>query len=153
MTYRIMYDSDQLAVLRALHADGNLVATYADLITPEIELHFGQALAVIDRGLGDPLRLARIGDFEPGALDPVKAAAWWDEHAARGDLTVYADRNDMPTVLRELGPKRPAWRWWATLDGTMRAPDGSRAMVQFANAAMTGRHADATIIYHQRWKP
>lgn len=153
MTYRIMYDSDQLAILRALHADGNLVATYADLLTPADVGHFGPRLAVIDRGLGDPLHLATIGDFEPGALTPAHAGTWWDAHQGRGALTAYADRSDMPTVLRALGPKRPAWRWWATLDGTMHAPDGTQAMVQFAGAAMTGRHADATIIYHPNWAP
>ena len=153
MSYRLMYDSDQLAVLRELHAAGNLVATYADLLTPQIVAEFGTGLAVIDRGLGDPLRRARIGDFEPGALDPASAGRWWDDHQGRGDLTAYADRNDMPTVLRALGPHRPAWRWWATLDGEMRAPGNTEAMVQFAPAAKTGIHADATIIYHTRWKP
>ena len=153
MSYRIMYDSDQLAVLRALHADGAaLVASYADLITPADVQHFGGALAVIDRGLGDPHHLATIGDFEPGALNPAGAIAWWEAHQGRGELTVYADRTDMPTVLRALGPHRPAWRWWATLDGTMRI-GSSRAMVQFAPASKTGVHADATIIYHSRWKP
>jgi len=148
-----MYDSDQLAVLRALHADGAaLVASYADLITPADVQHFGGALAVIDRGLGDPHHLATIGDFEPGALRAAGAAQWWDDHQGRGELTVYASRSYMPNVLRNLGPHRPAWRWWATLDGTMRV-NGSRAMVQFANVIMTGVHADATIIYHSRWKP
>lgn len=148
-----MYDSDQLAVIRELHAAGNLVATYADLITPQVEQEFGKALAVIDRGLGDPLHLATIGDFETGALAPASAGHWWDTHQGRGDLTVYASRSAMPAVLRALGPARPAWRWWATLDGTMRAPGSTRAMVQFAGAAMTGIHADATIIYHTRWTP
>jgi hypothetical protein len=153
VTYRLMYDSDQLAALRPLHADGNLVATYADLVTPQVEREFGGALAVIDRGHGDPLRLATIGDFETGLLDPASAGHWWDTHQGRGDLTVYANRSTMPAVLRALGPQRPAWRWWATLDGTMHAPGNPAAMVQFAGAAMTGRHADATIIYHPNWKP
>lgn len=153
MTYRIMYDSDQLAALRPLHADGNLIATYADLVTPQVVREFGAALAVIDRGRGDPLHLATIGDFEPGALNPATAAAWWQTHQGRGDLTVYANRADMPTVLKVLGPARPAWRWWATLDGTMHAPGNPGAMVQFAGASMTGRHADATIIYHPNWSP
>ena len=153
MNYRIMYDSDSVADLRALHADGApLVATYADLLTPADAQHFGGALAVIDRGLGDPLSRATIGDFEPGALNPADAGQWWDRHQHRGALTVYADRNDMPTVLRSLGPHRPAWRWWSTLDGTMRI-GSSRAMVQFAGASKTGVHADATIIYHAGWKP
>jgi hypothetical protein len=154
MSYRLMYDSDSIAALRQLRADGaGLVATYADLVTPQVEQEFGTSLAVIDRGMGDPLRLARIGDFETGALNPSNAAAWWDEHTGRGELTVYANRATMPTVLSVLGHGRAAWRWWATLDGTMRIPGNPNAMVQFAGAAATGVHADCTVIYHPGWKP
>jgi hypothetical protein len=150
-----MYDSDNPDLLAEMHRAGqlHLAATYADLVTRGLAAQFGGDLLVIDRGHGDPMRLATCGDFERGALNPAGAPAWWDEHHGRGPLTVYADRSTMPGLIRELGPGRPAWRWWATLDGTMRIPGNPRAMVQFAGTAQTGIHADATIIYHQAWKP
>jgi hypothetical protein len=155
MTYRLMYDSDQLAVCLALaEAGAPLVASYADLITPDhvtVVKARGSRLLAIDRGLGDPHQLARIGDFERGALDPAKAGQWWEEHHDRGPLTAYAARSTMPVVLRALGPDRPVWRWWATLDGTMRIAANPSAMVQFAGAAATGVHADCSVVYHAGW--
>lgn len=152
---RIMFDSDDPALLERLHASGEagLVATYADLVTPALASRFGSDLLVIDRGSGDPHKLARCGDFERGALKPADAPEWWDAHRQRGELTVYADRSTMPGLIHALGPHRPAWRWWATLDGTMRIPANPTAMVQFASAAMTGAHVDATIIYNPHWRP
>jgi hypothetical protein len=150
-----MFDSDNPEVLAQMRHDGEaeLVATYADLVTPALAAQFGADLLVIDRGNGDPHHLATAGDFERGALKPADAPGWWDEHHDRGDLTVYADRSTMPALIRELGPHRPAWRWWATLDGTMRIPRNPGAMVQFAGTEQTGFHADATIIYNPRWRP
>jgi hypothetical protein len=152
---RIMFDSDNPDVLAGLHHEngGGLVATYADLVTPGWAAQFGHDLLVIDRGTGDPHHLATAGDFERGALTVADAPAWWDSHHDRGDLTVYADRSTMPALIRALGPHRPAYRWWATLDGTMRIPQNPHAMVQFADPARTGFHADATIIYNPRWRP
>lgn len=152
---RIMFDSDNPDLLAQLHREGQagLVATYADLVTRGMADVLGKDLLVIDRGQGDRHQLATCGDFERGALRPADAPAWWDEHHGRGDLTVYANRSSMPGLVRELGPHRPAWRWWATLDGTMRIPANPGAMVQFAGAAMTGFHADATIVYNPRWRP
>jgi hypothetical protein len=155
MTYRLMYDSDQLDVLLGLaRAGAPLVASYADLITPSDMAAVkvaGSRLLAIDRGLGDPHQLARIGDFERGALHVAQAAQWWDEHQQRGPLTIYADRTNLPAVLQVLGPGRPAWRWWATLDGTMRITSNPGAIVQFAGAAMTGVHADCSVVYHPGW--
>jgi hypothetical protein len=150
-----MFDSDNPEVLAQMHHDGEaeLVATYADLVTKDLWSTLGKDLLVIDRGQGDPHDLARAGDFERGALKPADAPGWWDAHHDRGDLTVYADRSTMPALIRALGPHRPAWRWWATLDGTMRIPRNPGAMVQFAGTAQTGFHADATIIYNPRWRP
>lgn len=152
---RIMFDSDNPDLLAQLHAEGQagLVATYADLVTKTMAAQLGKDLLVIDRGAGDPHGLATCGDFERGTMNPAHAPAWWDTHHGRGELTVYADRSTMPGLIRALGPSRPAWRWWATLDGTMRIAANPRAMVQFAGAAMTGFHADATIIYNPRWRP
>jgi hypothetical protein len=139
---RLMYDSDQIATcLELARAGAPLVASYADLVTPahlEAAKAAGSRLLAIDRGQGDPHQLARIGDFERGALKPSDAAGWWDQHQNRGSLTVYADRSTMPGLLRALGPHRPVWRWWATLDGTMRIPVNPAAMVQFAGAAALG---------------
>lgn len=152
---RLMYDSDQIAVcLEQARAGAPLVASYADLITPahlEAAKAAGSRLVAIDRGLGDPHQLARVGDFERGALKVADAAGWWDRISHRGPVTVYADRSTMPGLLRALGPKRPAWRWWATLDGTMRIAANPAAMVQFAGAAATGVHADCSVVYHPGW--
>jgi hypothetical protein len=156
MTFRLMYDSDQIGVcLELARAGAPLVASYADVITPahlEAAKAAGSRLVAIDRGQGDPHQLARVGDFERGALTAIHAGAWWDEHQDRGPLTVYADRTTMPGLLRALGPKRPVWRWWATLDGTMRIAVNPAAMVQFADANATGVHADCTVIYHPGWE-
>lgn len=155
MTYRLMYDSDDVATCLLLaRAGAPLVASYADLITPADvdQAHAaGSRLLAVDRGLGDPHQLARIGDFERGALKVADAAAWWDHTAPRGPVTVYADRSTMPALLRALGPHRPAWRWWAALDGTMRIAANPSAMVQFAGEAQTGVHADASVVYHAGW--
>jgi hypothetical protein len=150
-----MFDSDNPDVLAEMHRTGELqlAATYADLVTPALAAQFGHDLLVIDRGQGDPHGLATCADFERGALTAIHAGAWWDEHHDRGDLTVYANRDTMPALIRALGPHRPAWRWWATLDGTMRIDRNPGAMVQFAGTDMTGFHADATIIYNPRWRP
>ena len=152
---RIMFDSDDPDLLAELHHDGDagLCATYADLVTPARHASFEGELLVIDRGHGDPHGLATCGDFERGALRPADAPEWWDAHQHRGALTVYADRSNMPSIIHALGPRRPAWRWWATLDGTMRIEANPGAMVQFAGAAMTGIHADATVVYNPRWRP
>lgn len=152
---RIMLDSDDVDLLAKLHDDGEagLIATYADLVTPALAAELRGDLLVIDRGHGDPHGLATCADFERGALTATRAAEWWDAHHDRGALTVYANRSTMPSLIHALGPRRPAWRWWATLDGTMRIPANPRAMVQFAGSAMTGFHADATIIYTPRWRP
>jgi hypothetical protein len=152
---RIMFDSDNPGLLAGLfHAgEAGLIATYADLVTPALADRAGGDLLVIDRGHGDPHHLATCGDFERGALKPADAPDWWDAHHGRGELTVYADRSTMPSLIHALGPHRPAWRWWATLDGTMRIPANPTAMVQFAGEKMTGFHADATIIYNPHWRP
>lgn len=152
---RIMFDSDDPGLLAELHRAGEvqLAATYADLVTRGLAAQFGHDLLVIDRGQGDPMHLATCGDFEPRALNPADAPGWWDAHHDRGELTVYANRSTMPSLIHALGPHRPAWRWWATLDGTMRIPANPTAMVQFAGEKMTGFHADATIIYNPHWRP
>lgn len=149
-----MFDSDQPAVLTEAITTGCRVATYADLLTPELVRQFTGRLVVIDRGLGDPLDRASVADCEAGALTIAQAAErvrLW--HAAgRRWPTVYHDRADWPAVA-EACKGLAYWNWVATLDGTLN-PDGRRpAVVQFAGASRVGAHTDVSVVWNDSWHP
>lgn len=150
---RLMFDSDSLSVLLGLHAD--LCATYADLLDAaklaQLETHYG-AVVIIDRGLGDPLGKASAIDVESGAVSPAQAKAKLEDMHAR-DIpwpTVYANRSTMPEVDAAC-QGIPYWRWYATLDGTMRIAEHPYSTVQFAGAGSTGIHADVSVVWDDQW--
>lgn len=150
----LMADTDEPAVLASPQFDGMLVATYADILTPEIIAGYGQRLVVLDRGLGDPHHMATVADTEDGALTIAQAVERVREWNAAGVAfpTVYHDRAIDGEVTAALGGER-CFRWIATLDGTL-VPDVPRYdVVQFAGAATVGLHADLSIVWNGAWHP
>lgn len=149
-----MFDSDTPALLSTIQFVPARVATYADLLTPAIVAQLGPRLAVIDRGLGDPMNRAHIVDIEPGALSVASGAARIKEWANEGRRfgTVYVDRSMLAEVLQACLPVRP-WQWVATLDGTLN-PNGTYPhIVQFAGEQKLGLHADVSVVYDEDWLP
>lgn len=151
---RIMLDSDQPAVLLEARFADVLIATYADLVTPEIIAAAGPRLVVIDRGAGDPHDLATVADIEPGLLSVAAGAEkirQWDAEK-RPFPTAYHDRADWAAVNEQL--TGVAYHHWvATLDGTL-VPNGFyMAAVQFQGAAALGFHADISIVWDDSWHP
>lgn len=158
--YRLACDSDNLAAL--VHTP--VILTYADLVPTMAELDAlrdrfpGSLVKLIDRGLGDPAGVATaisVSDTEPGArtvADTVALIREWI-HAGRSFPTAYADRNTMPLIINALAGVQGWWKWWATLDGTMRITDHPNDMVQFAGVNLTGGQYDLTAIYEDAWHP
>lgn len=164
---RVMLDSDKLGDLPPGIAP--LLATYSDLV-PTIaflallqEHHKGSEIVLIDRGLGDPTGLASIIDREDGAV-PLgqlvpKYQSMVDRHVRFP--TVYSDRNDLAAcdeVLAAAGFDEH-WRMVATLDGTAwlelpgYQPLHRPAVIQCLSAAMTGIHADGSLVLNPGWHP
>lgn len=156
--YRTALDSEDLS---AFNDSTDFILTYSDLITDPHgfeSAHPAQTVVYIDRGLGDPGTKATIADVERFALSPADLPAWYDERNARhmAFLTVYSDRSTIPAVNAAIG-NRPVSRWIATLDGTMHidgfVPMKWPALVQTANSAMTGIHADFSVVLADGWHP
>lgn len=161
---RFACDTDQLDAL----VPCPIMFTYADLVRDRGHLHAlrarfpGSVLKLIDRGLGDPAATAeavQIVDTEPGANGIAEAAQKLLAMVKEGRLYVtgYADRNDMPLLIEEtqrIGlSELEWWKWYATLDGTMRIGAHPEAMVQFANSQMAGAHVDFSIVWNGAYHP
>lgn len=149
---QLMFDSDDPAVLADPMFNDCRVATYADLLTPEIVNRFAGRLAVIDRGKGDPMSRAHIADIEPGALSQEEGAAKCRQWVSEGRryVTAYVNRSERDAVKALLGSVPVTW-WVATLDGNMNVDDQYTAIVQFAGEAVLGKHVDISIVYHTGW--
>lgn len=149
-----MFDSDDPAVLETIQFVPARVATYADLLTPSIVAKFGPRLAVIDRGLGDPMNRAHIVDIEPGALSVGAGATRIHQWAAEGRPfpTVYVNRENWDQVLAACLPVRP-YAWVATLDGTLNPNGTFPHLTQFAGADKLGLHADVSVVWDEGWLP
>lgn len=150
----LMFDSDDPAALETIQMVPARVATYADLLTPQIAAKFGSRLAVIDRGLGDPMNRAHIVDIEPGAHSVGSGAAaikaWHAE--GRQYLTVYVNRDNWDAVLAACLPVRP-YSWVATLDGTLNPNGKFPHLTQFAGEDKLGLHADVSVVWDEGWLP
>jgi hypothetical protein len=149
-----MFDSDDTTIIAGPHCAGARVATYADLLTPQLASALLGRLAVIDRGHGDPLNMAHIADIEPGLLTVAEGAAKVRQWHAEGRPfpTAYCNRNDWPAVTAALTGV-PHSTWIATLDGTL-LPDGQRPdIVQAFGEAAVGFHADMSIVWNDGWHP
>lgn len=150
----LMVDSDQPAVLLEPLFAGCRVATYADLVTPEIMTAAAGRLVVIDRGTGDPHGMATVADIEPGCFTVPDGIALIREWISQGrpHPTAYHDRAEWGAVSGA-GLDLNFAHWVATLDGTL-VSDGVRApVVQFAPAAVLGVHADLSIVWDDTWHP
>lgn len=161
---RLACDSDNLNDLIATP----LIFTYADLVRDRGHLSAlrarfpGSTLKLIDRGLGDPAGTAeavQAVDVEGGANAPLEAARKMLALVKEGRqfVTGYANRSTMPLLIEathEVGlTELEWWKWYATLDGTMRVSEHPDAMVQFASAAMVGLHVDLSVVWHPRYHP
>lgn len=149
-----MFDSDDPAVLETIQFVPARVATYADLLTSAIVAKFGARLAVIDRGLGDPMNRAHIVDIESGALSLASGAARIKQWANEGRrfLTVYVNRGNWDQVLSACLPVRP-YAWVATLDGTLNPSGKFPHLTQFAGEGQLGLHADVSVVWDEGWLP
>lgn len=155
---RVALDTDQP---EALAARADVLITYADLMTHALFVRLDASwpdIALVDRGLGDPLDMASIADIEPGALSVaagVSRIRSWSA-AGRPYVTAYADRSLMPQVITDLGALHP-FLWYSTLDGQAHIigrPAGFEpALVQCLSAADLGFHADLSLVYEQNWRP
>lgn len=161
---RLACDSDQLDAL----IPTPLIFTYADLVRDRAHLHAlrarfpGSVLKLIDRGLGDPADTAeavQAVDVETGANTPQEAARKMLNlvKAGRQFVTGYANRSTMPALIEATHAvgltEMEWWKWYATLDGTMRVEPDPTAMVQFASAQMVGLHVDMSVIWHPHYHP
>lgn len=150
----LMYDSDDVTVLGSTLCINSRVATYADLITQAIIDTYRGRLVVIDRGHGDPFNVATVADIETGLLTIAQGVAkiqfWNASH--RPFPTAYVNRANWAAFRAAIGTV-PHWEWIATLDGTL-LPEGKRpAVVQFAGEGALGFHADASVVWDDRWHP
>lgn len=150
----IMFDSDDPQALLTDHCRGCRVATYADLVTPDLVRQLAGRLVVIDRGQGDPLKLATVADIEQGLLTIEQGAdliAQWTSER-RPDPTAYHDRAVWDQVSAACKPLEP-WHWVATLDGTADPLGRYPGIVQVLDSAKLGFHADLSIVWDDRWHP
>lgn len=150
----LMFDSDDVSLLLSATLAGCRLASYADLVTPQLYTAAAGHMKVIDRGLGDPHGLATIADIEPGCLTvdagTAKIRQWVSE--GRHQPTAYHDRNDWTEVDFKLQGVAH-FTWVATLDGEA-APDGRRPdAVQILGEAKVGLHVDMSIVWNDKWFP
>jgi len=149
-----MFDSDNVVTLAGPEFAGCRIATYADLVTPQMFAAAAGRMKVIHRGLGDPHNLATIADIEPGCLSVDAGASLirqWNQEG-RHQPTAYHDRNDWSEVDAKLAGV-PHFTWAATLDGNC-SPDGKRPdAVQILNADKVGLHVDLSIVWNDKWFP
>lgn len=160
---RVMFDTDDLGVLRSLRGVAPFLATYSDLLPDLTAFDALQAelmpskLLLFDRALGDPTGLASLADVEPGAMTIGQLPAWKDAKVAAGIPypTGYCDRNDLPAVLAIV--RTGLWHMVATLDGTSYIsgwqPAHGPAVIQILGEQSLGFHADMSIILEDRWHP
>jgi hypothetical protein len=149
-----MFDSDQPDVLGSIQLVPARVATYADLLMPEIVTRFGSRLAVIDRGLGDPMQKAHIVDIESVAYTVESGAALIKEWVKKGRLfpTVYVNRDNWAAVMQACLPVKP-YEWVATLDGSLQPNGRFPHLTQFAGEQALGLHADVSVVWDEGWLP
>jgi hypothetical protein len=155
---RTALDSDQLNVFTPAV---NFILTYSDLVTDPAEfehVNIDKQVIYIDRGMGDPDNKASVIDAETGAFRYDQVAGWYDKKASShvAYLTYYCDRSGVASVEANLAGRR-MYRWIATLDGTVHiagfAPLAGPDLVQIANAAMLGIHADFSLVMNPGWHP
>jgi hypothetical protein len=150
----LMFDSEDVSVLTAVRLAGCRVATYADLMTRELQAALAGRLVVIDRGLGDPLAIATVADIEPGALTVAQGVSvmrqWLSE--GRAGVTAYHDRSEWPAVNQQLGPT-VVYHWVATLDGTANPLGEYPDVVQVLAAKSLGFAADLSVVWQDNWHP
>ena len=149
-----MFDSDDPNALGTIQFVPARVATYADLLNEGIVSRFGSRLAVIDRGLGDPMNLAHIVDIESGVLSVSSGASRIKQWAGEGRKypTVYVNRTNWDEVMAACLPVRP-YEWVATLDGTLNPNGRFPHITQFAGERQLGLHADVSVVWDEGWLP
>jgi hypothetical protein len=153
---RVMFDSDNLDVIKELDGVAPLLATYSDLV-PSGSLPLKRSvLILIDRGTGDPSGKASIADVEAGALTVAGLTHWLKRKHAAGVqfITVYCSRDRLAEVDAAIAAADlpvSVWRWVATLDGTVFMD--KYAATQSQTAAMLGVHADGSWVRADGWHP
>jgi len=142
----------------ALYIDGKWPAPAAVLTALRTRVGVLEITVAGTMGSG-AAKIKAAGDVEPGDLDPASGAQWaMDEKQAGGWPVLYSNRSEKPEVLGEckalgMAPGPDFGLWTATLDGTFTDLDGTdlrlqpgMVAVQYADAAMTGIDADASVL-------
>lgn len=121
--------SDDTALLAHARFERCLVATYADLFTPELVERFPDRLLALDRGRGDPLECACVAYMAPGGLsiaDGIDRLREWQD-AGKVGTVAYVPRHlsyEHTAVLTGLKPL-----WWTARGRYWAGPDGRRAAI------------------------
>lgn len=153
--WRLMCDSDQIGSLQPT----DFITTYADLVTSQahvaaLEKRFpASTVLFIDRGLGDPLHIATIGDFEPRALTVAQAKGWVQGQQARG-LEFITTYNNLAWEAAMQGALQGVSHYnWLADPGALTVPGHPAAIVQVLFAPPRGPHIDLSIVTNDAWHP
>lgn len=148
MLASLLVCSDRPAELADPLFDHCLVATYADRITRQVAEQFAGRLLSIDRNAGDPLDMASVVDFTPGAY---KLAAGVDRlfqfmGQGRPYVTAYVDHRDWAELKAAVGSRLP--RYWVITGRGVLTPSGFYpSAVQFTGPAGIGSRVGVSIVY------
>lgn len=120
----MLFESEDPLLLANPFFAGDLVATYADVLTPQLCEQFAGRLLVIDRGLGDPLSAAHVADIGPGAYSlerGVELMRGWIL-AGRRMVTAHVSGVPMWSVAQLLAPLDAYY--WVSCAGDATSPAG-----------------------------
>jgi len=138
---------------------GAITAKYINGSFAQRPLHFGRGVVWIDVTGNDP-HDAHWLDIETGDAKPADFPEWnHEKHQRIGQWGgFYCNRNTLPAVLEKIGTSMPADLWLSTLDGsvfpaeTADLPPNIRLIaIQAFPAAMTGFHADCSVVVDQQY--
>lgn len=137
---------------------GAITAKYINGSYAQRPIYFGRGVVWID-ALGTEPFSAHWLDIENGDATPDSFPRWNNEkHQGISQWGgAYCNRSTLPKVLEALG-SMPADLWLATLDGTIypdeiaQLPPNVRLVaVQAFPAALTGFHADCSVVVDQAY--
>lgn len=120
----MLFESEDPLLLANPWFAGDLVATYADVLTEAVSEQFAGRLLVIDRGLGDPLSAAHVADIGPGAYPLDRGVQLMRQWILEGRRMVTAHVSGVPmwSVAQLLAPLDAYY--WVSCAGDASGPKG-----------------------------